>query len=55
MIKDFKSFVFVSVDVKGVADAKFVSVDVKGLNEKRRCEVGSRMWDGEAPPGEAHG
>ncbi len=30
----FKSFVFVSVDVKGVRDAKFVSVDVKGL--KRR-------------------
>jgi len=33
MIKDFKSFVFVSVDVKGVADAKFVSVDVKRLTK----------------------
>jgi hypothetical protein len=32
MIKDFKSFVFVSVDVKGVADGKLVSVDVKGLS-----------------------
>jgi hypothetical protein len=33
MIKDFKSFVFVSVDVKGVADAFFVSVDVRGRPE----------------------
>jgi hypothetical protein len=32
MIKDFKSFVFVSVDVKGLTDAFFVSVDVKGLS-----------------------
>src|SRR5712664_1747421 len=32
MLKDFKSFVFVSVDVKGVADAFSVSVDVKGLS-----------------------
>jgi hypothetical protein len=32
MIKDFKSFVFVSVDVKGLVDAKFVSVDVKALS-----------------------
>jgi len=39
MIKDFKSFVFVSVDVKGVADAFFVSVDVKGLSEEQRLEV----------------
>jgi hypothetical protein len=34
MLNDFKSFVFVSVDVKGVADAKFVSVDVKGVSGK---------------------
>jgi hypothetical protein len=34
MIKDFKSFVFVSVDVKGVTDAFFVSVDVKGVSGK---------------------
>jgi len=34
MIKDFKSFVFVSVDVKGVADAFFISVDVKGVSAK---------------------
>ncbi len=34
MLKDFKSFVFVSVDVKGVADAFFVSVDVKRLSKK---------------------
>src|SRR5713226_4208797 len=39
MIKDFKSFVFVSVDVKGVADAFFVSVDVKGLTLERP------VWD----------
>src|SRR5229473_3351707 len=36
MIKDFKSFVFVSVDVKGVAGAFFVSVDVKGLRPRER-------------------
>src|SRR5713226_1148291 len=41
MIKDFKSFVFVSVDVKGVADANFVSVDDKGLTPKERS-LGSR-------------
>jgi hypothetical protein len=34
MLNDFKSFVFVSVDDKGVADAKFVSVDVKGVSGK---------------------
>src|SRR5713101_6040234 len=34
MIKDFKSFVFVSVDVKGLADANFVSVDVKALTSR---------------------
>ena len=32
MLKDFKSFVFVSVDVKGLTDAFFVSVDVKRLS-----------------------
>jgi hypothetical protein len=35
MLNDFKSFVFVSVDDKGVTDAKFVSVDVKGVSGKR--------------------
>jgi hypothetical protein len=34
MIKDFKSFVFVSVDVKALTDAFFVSVDVKRLSEE---------------------
>jgi len=57
MIKDFKSFVFVSVDVKGVADAKFVSVDVKRLSEKRRLEATleskkSRLREGMGVPWE---
>jgi len=54
MIKDFKSFVFVSVDVKGLADAFFVSVDVKRLNEKRWLEVRCRKSDGEVPPEGTH-
>jgi hypothetical protein len=50
MIKDFKSFVFVSVDVKGVAESKFVSVDVKRLrrkSRKRAVEGGGAMAFGE--------
>jgi len=55
MIKDFKSFVFVSVDVKGVTDANFVSVDVKGLTQKgwkstvesrEREANGEGIWEG---------
>jgi hypothetical protein len=45
MIKDFKSFVFVSVDVKGLADAKFVSVDVKGVREEQRLEIWSWIFE----------
>ena len=41
ILNDFKSFVFVSVDVKGVADADFVSVDVKRLSEKEAAADGS--------------
>jgi hypothetical protein len=40
ILKDFKSFVFVSVDVKGVADANFVSVDSKGLSRTRGYSPG---------------
>jgi hypothetical protein len=47
--------VFVSVDVKGVADANFVSVDARGLSEKERLDVGSRKSDGEVPAEEGHG
>src|SRR5712692_6504185 len=48
MLKDFKSFVFVSVDVKGVAGAFFVSVDVKGLTSRERsldsrCSLGTTI------------
>jgi len=45
MLNDFKSFVFVSVDDKGVADAFFVSVDVKGVSGKRDSSrhVGTRI------------
>jgi hypothetical protein len=45
MIKDFKSFVFVSVDVKALTDAFFVSVDVKGLTPKERS-LDSLRWLG---------
>jgi len=51
MLKDFKSFVFVSVDVKGLADAFFVSVDVKALTPKERsldsrCSLGTTVLAG---------
>src|SRR5713226_7405597 len=51
MIKDFKSFVFVSVDVKGVRDANFVSVDVKALRSRQRsldsrCSLGTTILVG---------
>jgi hypothetical protein len=50
MLNDFKSFVFVSVDVKGVADAFFVSVDDRGLTPKEgsldsRCSLGTTIPD----------
>ena len=50
MLNDFKSFVFVSVDDKGVAGAKFVSVDVRGLTAKERsldslCSLGTTIPD----------
>ena len=43
MLKDFKSFVFVGVDVKALADAKFVSVDVKGVSGNDRSFVAFRL------------